>query len=61
MSAKEETKEHIKEVCLLIDKITMAFKHRALNHDQSKLNPPELEIFEIYTKKLKDTTYGSDE
>lgn len=56
-----ETQKHIEQVCLLIDKITQLLKKRALGHDQSKLNPPELEIFQIYTEKLKDTTYGSDE
>lgn len=56
-----ETKKHIEQVCVLIDRMTLALKNRALRHDQSKLNPPELEIFQIYTEKLKDTTYGSDE
>lgn len=57
---EQKTKEHIRQVALLIDRICQALKHRALRHDLSKLNPPELEIFEIYTEKLKDTTYGSD-
>lgn len=56
-----ETKKHIKHVRGLLDKIAIILKSRSARHDQSKLNPPELEIFEIYTEKLKDTTYGSDE
>lgn len=61
MDAEDETRKHIKQVCMLIDKVTLELKHRALAHDQSKLNPPELEVFNIYTEKLKHTTYGSDE
>jgi hypothetical protein len=34
---------------------------RAVNHDKSKLESPEKEIFEEYTPKLKGTTYGSEE
>jgi hypothetical protein len=30
-------------------------------HDASKLEPPEKELFDKFTPKLKDTTYGSDE
>ena len=56
-----ETRRHIDTVRLLLDKISLAFKDRALEHDKSKLHSPEREIFEIYTEKLKGTTYGSDE
>ena len=34
---------------------------RQERHDQSKLETPEVEIFEKYTPKLRSTTYGSDE
>lgn len=33
---------------------------RAIDHDKSKLESPEKEIFEVYTSKLKGTTYGSE-
>src|SRR5699024_11996774 len=35
--------------------------NRAVVHDKSKLESPELEIFTEYTPKLKSLTYGSDE
>lgn len=35
--------------------------NRAAIHDNSKLQSPEKELFDIYTPKLKDSTYGSDE
>jgi hypothetical protein len=35
--------------------------NRAESHDQTKLQSPEVEIFEEYTPKLRGCTYGSDE
>lgn len=58
---KQETRKHIDTVRNLIDKIVLDLKDRAIVHDQSKLSSPEKEIFEIYTPKLKDITYGSSE
>jgi len=34
---------------------------RAATHDQSKLVSPEVEVFNEFTPKLAETTYGSDE
>jgi hypothetical protein len=34
---------------------------RAATHDESKLGPVEKPIFDEFTPKLKDCTYGSDE
>lgn len=34
---------------------------RSTQHDRSKTEPPELEIFNEFTPKLRDSTYGSDE
>ena len=34
---------------------------RLLVHDQSKLKSPEKGIFDEYSPKLKETTYGSPE
>jgi hypothetical protein len=56
-----ETKKHILRVQVLVDNFVFGLKKQVAIHDASKLYPPELEIFEIYTSKLKDTTYGSDE
>lgn len=34
---------------------------RAHRHDRSKLEPPEVEVFDRVTPLLRDSTYGSDE
>lgn len=34
---------------------------RSMRHDRSKTQDPELEIFNEYTPKLKQSTYGSEE
>lgn len=34
--------------------------HRQEKHDQSKLEPLEVEAFEEYTSKLRECTYGSE-
>ena len=60
-NVKEETLKHIAEVRANIGIVVEQLDNRRMHHDQSKLNPPEAEIFEIYTPKLKGTTYGSDE
>jgi len=55
------TLAHIVEVNRQLHKIIEVLMERGENHDDSKLKDPELEIFTIYTPKLKDTTYGSEE
>jgi hypothetical protein len=37
------------------------FLRRAEEHDQSKLESPEVEMFTEYTPKLATSTYGSEE
>ena len=61
MDVKQETKKHIEQVQTYLTTFIAEINGRAFNHDQSKLLPPEVTIFEEYTPKLKDTTYGSDE
>ena len=58
---EKETRKHIDRVRLLLDQVRREIRDRAISHDQSKLESPEREIFEVYTEKLKGTTYGSDE
>lgn len=57
----KDTLEHIenvkKKIEIMIDNLNIKGK----NHDKSKLESPEKEIFDIYTPKLKHSTYGSDE
>jgi len=59
-SAKD-TLEHIQRVSQLLNKIVLELMCRMQNHDASKLRSPEKEIVDIYTPKLKTTTYGSEE
>lgn len=61
MTQENETRKHILEVNKNISLVIKDLLYRAVNHDSSKLESPEKEIFEIFTSKLKGTTYGSDE
>ena len=56
-----DTLKHIKRVNALLIKFSKEMMDRAICHDNSKLNSPEKELFDIYTPKLKNCTYGSDE
>ena len=56
-----DTLNHIKRVSNLLHKFVKELLGRADNHDASKLRLPEKEVFDAYTPKLKETTYGSDE
>jgi hypothetical protein len=56
-----ETKKHIERVRRLIIGAINLLKVRVECHDQSKLGDVEKKIFDIYTPKLKATTYGSDQ
>ena len=59
MDATKQTKEHIKTVGIQISKVMDELFHRSLNHDASKLKEPEKLLLDIYTHKLRGTTYGS--
>ena len=56
-----ETKKHISTVRDLIYIVVKELNSRTIKHDQSKLESLEKEIFDEYTPKLKNTTYGSEE
>lgn len=56
-----DTLEHIKEVQKLILLFCTKLQERGIMHDQSKLRTPEKELFDLYTPKLWNTSYGSDE
>ena len=57
----EQTYQHICEVRTILDRVIDVLGERHSQHDLTKMMSPEKEIFEIYTPKLKETTYGSDE
>lgn len=56
-----ETMLHIRTVGHLINEVIRLLLERAEEHDQTKLEEPELAIFTEYTPKLAATTYGSEE
>jgi hypothetical protein len=58
---RPKTLEHIKEVGSRLNSVMVGLSIRIALHDASKLVSPEREIFDEYTPKLRDTTYGSDE
>ncbi len=61
MNVKEETYKHIHNVQKFMSICIINLLRKMRDHDNTKLFPPEDEVFEKYTSKLKDTTYGSDE
>ena len=58
---REETRKHISNVRYYIDVIKDKLERRSCEHDGSKLQSPEVEIFTEFTPKLAHSTYGSDE
>ena len=56
----KETIEHIKKVNDFINLFVILLLRAGTNHDRSKLESPEQEIFERYTPLLSRLTYGSD-
>jgi hypothetical protein len=59
--SKFKTMRHIETVRNYINAVIKLLIFRQEQHDQSKLESPEVEVFEIYTPKLRDCVYGSDE
>jgi rubrerythrin len=55
-----ETLKHIEIVMQLLATMQHEIAQRMFSHDRSKLQSPELEMFEVYTDKLAATTYGSE-
>ncbi len=60
-TAELETRKHIHRVCSILHQIVIDLLKRADQHDKSKTESPELEVFSEYTKRLNGVTYGSDE
>jgi len=44
-----------------LNEVIRELLNRSEQHDQSKLQSPEREMFDKYTEKLRGCTYGSDE
>jgi len=58
--SKNDTMDHINVVRRILFTIIRELETRAEAHDMSKLGPQEKLIFDEYTPKLKDSTYGSE-
>lgn len=56
-----DTLKHSLRVGELLSQPINELVHRSVRHDRSKTEDPELAIFNEFTPKLRDTTYGSDE
>lgn len=56
-----DTKAHINKVIEYGDIFSAKLEHQIMNHDKSKLETPELELFAYYGPILSKLTYGSDE
>lgn len=59
--SRPDTLAHISVVQGHLLRVAADLKRRALVHDRSKLVEPEKAIFDEYSPKLRDTTYGSEE
>lgn len=55
------TLKHSRRVDELLLELMWEIGLRVTKHDESKLHHPEKAIFDEYSPKLRDTTYGSDE
>jgi len=56
-----ETMRHIERVRNLLGEVIKELLERAAKHDQSKLEPPEVQAFTELTPKLAGLTFGSPE
>jgi hypothetical protein len=56
-----DTLKHSLRVGELVGQAIHELVDRSVKHDLSKTQDPELAMFNEYTPKLKDSTYGSDE
>lgn len=56
-----ETLKHIELVMQLLATVQHEVFRRMFSHDRSKLESPEMEMFEQFTDRLAGLTYGSDD
>jgi hypothetical protein len=59
--SNQEVLKHVKMVREYINLIIKKLEDRGNNHDASKMDTPEVELFATYTPKLSKSTYGSEE
>ena len=56
-----DVRKHKLAVWHLMGKFVRDLEHRALSHDNSKLEEPEKAMFDIWTPRLKEVEFGSTE
>jgi len=59
--ARRATADHISRVEYFLSLFALELGERAKEHDASKLESPEVEMFSRVTEKLQGLTYGSSE
>jgi hypothetical protein len=59
--SNESTRKHREKVNEYLMLVCKQLITRGLNHDNSKLESPELEVFAEYTPRLAESTYNSEE
>jgi hypothetical protein len=59
--SRVDTLVHSQRVGELMIQLAKELLDRSTCHDRSKTLPPEVEVFDEFTPKLKTSTYGSDE
>jgi hypothetical protein len=60
MGARYKTLRHMETVRNYLGACITELLHRAAQHDQSKLESPEVEAYDAITHSLRTTTYGSE-
>jgi hypothetical protein len=59
--SRPDTLRHALRVGELMVQAITELAERAVRHDRSKTEPPEVDMFDEWTPKLRDSTYGSEE
>lgn len=59
--SEKDTREHMRNVEHFMKEVFFNIMERMKNHDASKLQEPEKSMYDEFTPKLRDMTYGSEE
>ena len=59
--SRRATRKHVNDVRSYVAMIIDALEKRAYEHDRTKLDSPEVELFAEFTPALSKLTFGSDE
>ncbi len=59
--SRPATEDHRRSVAEKLEHVRHDLDQRAYYHDKSKMRLPEVEVFDEFTPKLRDCTYGSEE